>query len=135
MDRSILAKHANLIEQFLQYAQRTMGFAEKPKIVFAENKQNADDPMGKTGYYDPSQKKVAVFITGRHIKDIMRSLAHELVHHNQNCQGKFQEVHQANEGYAQNNPYLREIEREAYEQGNLIFRDFCDSYKKGGDIK
>ena len=33
------------------------------------------------------------------------------------------------EGYAQNDEHLREMEREAYEQGNLCFRDWEDSIK------
>ena len=33
--------------------------------------------------------------------------------------------------YAQKDPHLREMEREAYEKGNLIFRDFEDLIKTG----
>ncbi|MDP2649551.1 MAG: hypothetical protein Q8P10_01780, partial [bacterium] len=33
-------------------------------------------------------------------------------------------------GYAQKNPHLREMEREAYEKGNMLFRDWEDDYKK-----
>ena len=33
------------------------------------------------------------------------------------------------EGYAQKDDHLREMEREAYEQGNLIIRDWEDSIK------
>ena len=33
------------------------------------------------------------------------------------------------EGYAQNDEHLREMERQAYEQGNLVFRDWEDSIK------
>jgi hypothetical protein len=33
------------------------------------------------------------------------------------------------EGYAQNDEHLREMERQAYEEGNLCFRDWEDSVK------
>ena len=33
-------------------------------------------------------------------------------------------------GYAQKDPHMREMEREAYEKGNMCFRDFEDSRKK-----
>ena len=33
------------------------------------------------------------------------------------------------EGYAQKDEHLREMERQAYEQGNLVFRDWEDSIK------
>jgi hypothetical protein len=70
-----------------------------------------------------------LYTTGRHPKDVMRSLAHELVHHTQNCNGMFDNVGSTGEGYAQNDEHLREMEREAYEQGNLCFRDWEDSIK------
>lgn len=37
--------------------------------------------------------------------------------------------------YAQKNEQLRELEREAYEQGNLGLRDWEDSIKQGDDMK
>tara|TARA_R110000782_G_scaffold268793_1_gene365848 strand:- start:1901 stop:2710 length:810 start_codon:yes stop_codon:yes gene_type:complete len=62
----------------------------------------------------------------------MRSLSHELVHHAQNCRGDFTAdlMGETGKGYAQNNDYLREMEREAYEKGNLTFRDWEDTHKK-----
>lgn len=74
-----------------------------------------------------------LYTQGRHIKDILRSLSHELVHHHQNCRGDFGDDANTNEGYAQNDEHLREMEREAYECGNMIFRDWEDNLKsKGG---
>jgi hypothetical protein len=72
---------------------------------------------------------VTLYINGRHPKDVMRSLSHELVHHTQNCNGKFDNVGELGEGYAQNDEHLREMERQAYEEGNLCFRDWEDSVK------
>jgi hypothetical protein len=59
----------------------------------------------------------------------MRSLSHELVHHTQNCNGEFDGTSEMGEGYAQKDEHLREMERQAYEQGNLCFRDWEDSIK------
>jgi hypothetical protein len=59
----------------------------------------------------------------------MRSLAHELVHHAQNCRGQFGGGIATVDGYAQEDGHLREMEREAYETGNLIFRDWEDGIK------
>jgi len=56
-------------------------------------------------------------------------LSHELVHHTQNCNGQFENTGEMGEGYAQNDKHLREMERQAYEQGNLVFRDWEDSIK------
>jgi hypothetical protein len=72
-----------------------------------------------------------LYVDGRHPKDIMRSLSHELVHHAQNCRGDFSTNKETPEGYAQTDPHLRKMEREAYTKGNLIFRDYEDLIKTG----
>ena len=90
---------------------------------------NAANPLGKTAYYDPGASSVTLYITNRHPKDVMRSLSHELVHHTQHGNGEFENVGEMGEGYAQNNPHMREMERQAYEVGNLCFRDWEDSIK------
>ena len=118
-----------LIKKFLPFAQEKMGFDKPPRLFLKGDKNNASDPLGKTAYYDPEQKSVTIYITGRHPKDVMRSLSHELVHHSQNCRGDFDGVSEMGEGYAQKDSHLREMEREAYEVGNMCFRDWEDSLK------
>ena len=119
-----------LIKQFMPFAQERMGFKEPPRMFVRRDTQNAQNPLGKTAYYDPAAKSVTLYISGRHPKDVMRSLSHELVHHAQNCNGEFDNVGEMGEGYAQKNPHLREMERQAYEIGNLCFRDWEDSIKQ-----
>ena len=118
-----------LVDQFMPYAQKRMGFNKLPRIFLRDDPQNAQNPLGKTAYYDPAQMSVTLYISGRHPKDVMRSLSHELIHHTQNCNGQFDGASEMGEGYAQNDEHLREMEREAYEQGNLVFRDWEDSIK------
>ena len=119
-----------LIKQFLPFAKEKMGFEDPPKLFLKGASGNAKDPLGKTAYYDPQARSITVYITGRHPKDVMRSISHELVHHKQNCGGQFDEVGEMGEGYAQNDEHLREMEREAYEIGNMCFRDWEDSMKR-----
>jgi histone H3/H4 len=57
-------------------------------------------------------------------------MAHELVHHDQNCNGAFEEPFESGPGYAQKDDRMRELERDAYERGNMIFRDWEDTYKQ-----
>jgi len=118
-----------MLKMFLPFAQKQMGFKEPPKLFLKGSESNAADPLGKTAYYDPKNKSITVYITGRHPKDVMRSISHELVHHTQNCRGDFANVGEMGKDYAQNNKHLREMEREAYEKGNLCFRDWSDSIK------
>jgi len=119
----------DLSDQFYPYAQQKMGFDKPVQINYLNDPQNAEDPLGKTAYYDPEAMEISLFVDGRHPKDILRSLSHELVHHTQNCRGEFANGFIATEGYAQEDEHLREMEREAYEQGNLVFRDFEDEFK------
>jgi len=118
-----------LVKQFMPFAQERMGFDKPPRLFLRNDPKNAQSPLGKTAYYDPEQMSVTLYIDGRHPKDVMRSLSHELVHHTQNCNGQFDHVGEMGEGYAQNDEHLREMERQAYEEGNLCFRDWEDSVK------
>jgi len=118
-----------LVKQFMPFAQKRLGFSKPPRMFLKQDEENAKNPLGRTAYYDPEQMSITLYVTGRHPKDVMRSLAHELVHHTQNCNGMFDNVGSVGEGYAQNDEHLREMEREAYEQGNLCFRDWEDSIK------
>lgn len=118
-----------LIKKFLPFAQKRMGFNKPPRLFLKNDDTNASNPLGRTAYYDPNKKSVTLYVTGRHPKDVMRSLSHELVHHKQNCRGDFNNVGEMGEGYAQNDEHLREMEREAYETGNMCFRDWEDSIK------
>jgi len=119
-----------LIKQFMPFAQERMGFSDPPRLFVKGDAQNAANPLGKTAFYDPAQASVTLYITDRHPKDVMRSLSHELVHHTQNCNGDFSDAGEMGEGYAQNNPHMREMERQAYEMGNMCFRDWEDSIKQ-----
>jgi len=100
----------------------------KPTIFFTQDKKNSMKPFGKTAFYDPVEKSITVYTTGRHMKDCLRSLAHELVHHTQNCRGDL-ENRPTGPGYAQEDAHMRDMEREAYERGQLALRDFEDNLK------
>lgn len=120
----------SMLTKFMPFAQKRMGFKSVPEIHFESDVANAQNPLGKTAYYEPDSSRITVYVDGRHPKDIMRSISHELVHHAQNGRGDFANNEAVGEqGYAQNDEHLREMEREAYEQGNLCFRDWEDSIK------
>jgi len=130
-----LSKHQPLIRSLYETCKEKLGFEPDVKIVILRDSLNSENPLGKTAYYDPASHKVGLYTQGRHIKDIMRSLSHELVHHSQNCRGDFDSGIATVEGYAQEDGHLREMEREAYETGNLLFRDWEDNYKRNNNEK
>ena len=118
-----------LVSHFYQFAKDRLGFDKDAKVTFAADEENSKNPLGTTAHYNPANMEVTVYTSGRHPKDILRSVAHELVHHRQNCQGKMDEPRATGPGYAQNDMHLRALEEEAYLEGNMCFRDWEDSYK------
>tara|TARA_Y100000593_G_scaffold84387_1_gene159773 strand:- start:931 stop:1566 length:636 start_codon:yes stop_codon:yes gene_type:complete len=119
-----------LVKSLYSYAQRQMGFNHPADITFQSDRKNANMDLGKTAYYNPSSFTITIYTDRRHIKDVLRSMAHELVHHDQNCSGAFEEPFETGAGYAQKDDRLRNLERDAYERGNMIFRDWEDTYKQ-----
>lgn len=134
-NNNLLLEYHEYIQQLMPYMQKQIGFNKPPTINFLEDEQNAQDPLGRTAHYDPSKMEISVYVTGRHPKDILRSVAHEMVHHAQNCRGDLSpdKVGEAGEGYAQSNQHLRNMEKEAYLLGNMMFRDWEDKFKKGNN--
>lgn len=117
------------MQQLVSFSQDRFGFENPPALFLNSDPSNASDPLGKTAYYDPENKEIHIYVDERHPKDIMRSISHELIHHVQNLRGDLSGNHYHGEGYAQKDQHMREMEREAYEQGNLCFRDFEDKLK------
>ena len=119
-----------LVKSLYSYAQEKMGFKKPAHITFQTDPENAKKDLGRTAHYHPESFTVTIYTDKRHIKDILRSMAHELVHHDQNCSGAFEEPFESGPGYAQKDQRMRNLERDAYERGNMIFRDWEDTYKQ-----
>ena len=124
-----------LAQQFLPYAQQSLGFDKPVGINLLSDPENVKDPLGKTAYYDPNKMEITLFIDKRHVKDVLRSIAHELVHHTQNCRGEFDGGIDTGPGYAQDNEHMRKMEAEAYLKGSgFLLRDWEDSLKKENQV-
>jgi hypothetical protein len=108
-----------LLENLYNTSKKQLKFNEDIKVNFVKNDQNSLNALGKTASYNPETREVNLYFVGRHPKDLMRSFSHELVHHAQNCRGDFNTVMNTNEGYAQTDEHLREMEREAYDFSRL----------------
>ena len=95
-----------------------------PKVKFIHTDfKNSDDFFGKTAYYNPNNNEVVLYTLGRHPKDILRSYAHELVHVHQNHENRLDNI---NTDDVNEDDYLEQIEREAYEEGNIKFRSWTN---------
>ena len=105
--------------------KKGMNILPLPKVIFKHGDQeNASQFLGKTAYYSPSDMTVVLYTEGRHPKDIVRSFAHEMVHHIQNLEGRLGGINTTN---TQEDDNLNDIEREAYTKGNMTFRNWTDS--------
>lgn len=116
-----------LIRKFYPYAKNALGFEHPVRVVMRHDAENAAQPLGKTAYYDPQEKLIVLYVTNRHPKDVLRSFSHELVHHAQNCSGQLDNL--STHGHYAEGGLGREIERDAYERGNMNLRDWEDGRK------
>ena len=123
-----------LLLHFYEYAKDKLGFEKDANINFVVDEENSKNPLGTTAHYNPDSMEVTVYTSNRHPKDILRSVAHELVHHRQNCQGKMNNTGPTTPGYAQSDSHLRQLEQEAYLEGNMCFRDWEDTYKANQEV-
>lgn len=94
-----------LIASFTNFAYSKLGITDSPLTIFKS-------ATGTTsfGSYQPSNGIVVVAVEGRHTSDVLRTLAHELVHHKQITEG--QEMS------------LEEMEYEANAVAGMLMRDF-----------
>ena len=122
--------YPKLIKSLTEYMlDKGMNIRPLPKVKFVnDDAENAQNFFGKTAYYNPNERVIVLYTMNRHPKDVMRSYAHEMVHHMQNCDGRLGNIttQNTNEGGD-----LPEIEREAYEKGNMTFRNWTDTLTEG----
>lgn len=104
-----------------------------PKLKIIDNdSKNAENILGRTAYYDPNNCSITLYTLNRHPKDILRSYSHEMIHRIQDNEGRLGNVNTTNTNEDGN---LLELEKEAYLNGNIIFRNWEDSIKNQKYIK
>ena len=118
-----------LFGKLAKFGQNRLGFAHPPRLFLKKDEENSCKALGKTAHYDPNNESVTIYTSSRHPKDILRSFAHEMVHHAQNLRGDLSPEKCGSLGskYAQEDPHMRKMEEEAYLLGNMCFRDWEDS--------
>ena len=117
------------VQGMYDYFDQKLGFKKPPTMFFDSDPNNQSNVLGKTAYYDPSALEVHVFVDGRHPKDMLRSIAHELIHHQQNLEGRLDVGGYMGEGYYLKNEEMKKLEQEAMLQGNALMREYEDNLK------
>ena len=111
LSESKLEKHA---DHFVDYCCDELGIKNKPEIKFVNSKIEAKMNTSFGGYY-PGEKKIKVNTAGRHVVDVFRTLAHELVHHKQNEDERLD---------ADSGKTGSEIENEANSKAGILLRNY-----------
>jgi len=114
---------ASLVEYMLD---KGMNITPLPEIKLKKDLAESLNFFGKTAYYDPTNLEVVLYTQGRHPKDVVRSFAHEMIHHIQNLENRLEGITTTNTAEDGN---LQELEKEAYLKGNIIFREWEDTVK------
>jgi len=76
----------NSINHFVEYATKKLKLKETPKITLLSGREYSEAKTSLGGY-NPMSKEIYVAIEGRLTADILRTLAHEMVHRKQDEMG------------------------------------------------
>lgn len=74
--------NAFIIGDFLNYVKAQLGIENLPKIHLVTDRSFAISHRS-FGLYKPEQRELFIYVAKRNTADILRTLAHELVHHRQ----------------------------------------------------
>jgi len=118
----VMEKIAQLTNHMIN---KGMNIEPLPTMEFVDgDSENAKDFFGKTAYYDPNRQHIVLYTEGRHPKDIVRSYAHEMIHHIQNLEDRLGDVSGTD---TTSDEHLTKLEKEANLRGTMTFRNWTDS--------
>lgn len=75
---------APMLDSFVSFASEKLGLKSMPSVRYKTD----DDSYNSFAAYNPSSNELSISTANRHPMDIFRSVAHELVHHKQNEDGR-----------------------------------------------
>ncbi len=112
---STKSKHTliDMLEDFLPLITKEFSLKQLPEIKLVDKIENTSQPT--FGRYSTETKDIVLAILNRHPLDTLRTLAHELVHYQQDLNGKIG-PHSGETGSPQEN--------EAHELAGVIMRNF-----------
>ncbi len=108
---------APMLDSFVSFASDKLGLKSMPTVRYKTN----DDDYNSFAAYNPSSNELSICTMNRHPMDIFRSVAHELVHHKQNEDGRL------GKDIAKEGETGSDIENEANAEAGKIMRWFAKS--------
>jgi hypothetical protein len=112
----------NSINHFVEYATKKLKLSERPKITLLSGREYSEAKTSLGGY-NPMSKEIYVAIEGRLTADILRTLAHEMVHRKQDELGLVKD--EIKDG-ATGSP----IENQAHAVAGILMRNYGKINKK-----
>jgi cytidyltransferase-like protein len=76
------------IGEFIKYSIKNLGLQTPPSNLTLSYDNDQAKEKRSFGYFDPNTKKIWVYVKNRNMADILRTLAHELVHRKQEEDGR-----------------------------------------------
>ena len=126
MEKSELGQFKAYIRSLLNYMERN-GYTKKPFPKVVVNTEKGENGIfDYTAYYDPDKREVMVFTSHRGMKDCLRSIAHEMVHHKQNIEGRLGKDAYSGDKITEDERLVK-LEEEAYRDGNVSFRSWTET--------
>lgn len=107
-------KFGPMLDSFVSFASDKLGLKSFPNFKYKDH----DDDSKSFGGYNPSSEEIVIVTKNRHPMDIFRTVAHELVHHKQNGEGRIKDVEK--EGATGS-----DIENEANSEAGKVMRWFA----------
>ena len=104
-----------LLKKFIGFAIKELGIQKPPTSLTLSKDNNMAKEMHSFGSFDPNNDKIWLYVKNRNMADLMRTLAHELVHRKQAEDGRI-DMNSGNTG--------SEIENEANAQAGVLLRKF-----------
>lgn len=81
-------KREEVVKNFILFVNEKIGYnGETPKVILSYDKNQAQE-MKSYGYFVPDTNEIVVVAINRNLGDILRTIAHELIHNKQKSEGK-----------------------------------------------
>jgi Zn-dependent peptidase ImmA (M78 family) len=103
------------IGEFIKYACKDLGIQKLPSRLTLSYDTDAAREKRSFGYFDPNNNQIWVYVKNRNMADILRTLAHELVHRKQDEDGRID--YESGETGS-------DIENEANAKAGVLLRDY-----------
>lgn len=112
-------KKDEIINEFVEFATKKLKLGDKSPNVAVSYKDNVAEKMKSFGKFFPDTNEIRVVGTNRNLADVLRTIAHELVHYKQNKEGKLNQ-NSGETGSAEEN--------EANVLAGVLMREFGKTY-------